>query len=354
VVPDGSVLCYASPMAGGTGVVIDTRMLEHQPGMGHPERPERLRVLIDRFASGGDLVRLSARPAREDEIARVHAPALIERVAATAQCPYAVFDPDTRASAGSWDAARLAAGALLELCDAVLDGQVDNGMAMVRPPGHHAEYDRAMGFCLFNNVAIAAAHLRARGVARIAIVDWDLHHGNGTQHLFARDPTVLYISTHQYPFYPGTGAVEEVGEGPGAGYTFNLPFPPGFGDAEFGRAFDELVVPLLRQFRPEFVLVSAGFDCDARDPLGLLQVTPAGFARMARACLHAAQDTAGGRLAAVLEGGYDLTAITEGVEAVLEVFRGRESLPPLQTGDARSLDRLATRVRVVHSPYWHL
>lgn len=341
-------------MAGGTGLVVDARMLAHHPGSGHPERPDRLRVLLDRFADAREFVRLPARPAAEEELARVHAPALVELVASTAGRPYAVFDPDTRASAGSWAAARLAAGALLELCDAVLDGQVENGMAIVRPPGHHAEYDRPMGFCLFNNVAVAAAHLRARGVERVAVIDWDLHHGNGTQHLFARDPSVLYVSTHQFPFYPGTGAVEEVGEGPGAGYTVNLPFPPGFGDAEFARAFEELLTPLLRQFRPEFVLISAGFDCDARDPLGLLEVTPGGFARMAEVCRRAAEESGRGRIAAVLEGGYDLQALVEGVEVVLDVFRGRADRPPLRTGDARSLDRLATRVRVVHAPYWQL
>ena len=347
-------LCYAPHMAGGTGLVVDARMLQHHPGVGHPERPDRLRVLLDRFDHAPGLVRLGARPATEDEIARVHAPALVELVASTAGRPHAVFDPDTRASAGSWDAARLAAGGLIELCDAVLDGQVHNGMAMVRPPGHHAEYDRAMGFCLFNNVAIAAAHLRVRGIARVAIIDWDLHHGNGTQHLFAHDPSVLYVSTHQFPFYPGTGAAEEVGEGRGAGYTLNLPFPAGFGDAEFARAFDELVRPVLRQFRPEFVLVSAGFDCDLRDPLGALETTPGGIAAMAAACLRSAEETAGGRIAAVLEGGYDLAAIVDGVDTVLDVFRGRGDLPPLVTGNPRRLDRLATRVRVVQSPFWHV
>ncbi|HLK11211.1 MAG TPA: histone deacetylase [Candidatus Binatia bacterium] len=339
-------------MAGGTGIVLDRRMLAHDPGHGHPERADRLRVLLDRFEGARGLVRLGARPASEEELARVHAPALVERVAATAGRPAVRFDPDTATSAGSWEAARLAAGALLELCDAVVDGQVDSGFALVRPPGHHAERAHAMGFCLFNNVAVAAAHLRRRGVGRVAIVDWDLHHGNGTQHLFEEDPDVLYVSTHQYPYYPGTGAAEEVGRGAGAGRTLNLPFPAGFGDAEFARAFAEVIVPVCRQFAPEFVLVSAGFDCDARDPLGGLTVTPAGVAAMAQALVGLAGETAGGRIAAVLEGGYDLGAIVDGVDAVLAAMRGETRAAALATGDARRADRVIDRVRAAQAPYW--
>jgi acetoin utilization deacetylase AcuC-like enzyme len=339
-------------MAGGTGVVLDERMLAHDPGRGHPERPDRLRVLHHHLADAPGLVRIGARPATEHELGLVHTAALVERVAATAGRPCVVFDPDTRTSPGSWDAARLAAGGLLDLCEAVLAGEVDNGLALVRPPGHHAERERAMGFCLFNNVAIAAAHLRRRGVRRVAIVDWDLHHGNGTQHVFERDPDVLYVSTHQYPYYPGTGAADEVGEGPGAGRTLNLPFPAGFGDHEFSRAFAEVVVPVCRQFAPEFVLVSAGFDCDLRDPLGGLAVTPAGVAAMARACVELAEECAKGRVVGVLEGGYDLEAIVDGVDVLLAVLRGARHAPPARTGDARRLEPLLGCVRAAHAPYW--
>jgi acetoin utilization deacetylase AcuC-like enzyme len=263
-----------------------------------------------------------------------------------------VFDADTAASAGSYEAARLAAGGLVDLCVAVRAGQVENGFAFVRPPGHHAEHARAMGFCLFNNVAVAAAALRATGIARVCIVDWDLHHGNGTQHLFEDDPAVLYVSTHQYPYYPGTGAATEVGVGAGAGRTLNLPFPAGFGDAEFARAFDEIVLPIARRFAPEFVLVSAGFDCDGRDPLGGLAVTPAGIAMMARACRRLADETAAGRIVAVLEGGYDLDAIGDGVATVLDVLRDRRGVAPLVTGDARRADGVIARVRAAQVPYW--
>jgi acetoin utilization deacetylase AcuC-like enzyme len=341
-------------MAGGTGVVLDDRMLEHDPGRGHPERPDRLRVLHDRFRDARGLVRIGARAATPDELARVHDVHHVELVEATAGRPRVVFDADTSASARSWEAACLAAGGLVDLCEAVRAGEVENGFAFVRPPGHHAERDRAMGFCLFNNVAVAAAALRARGVERVAIVDWDLHHGNGTQHLFEEDAHVLYVSTHQYPYYPGTGAAEEVGRGAGAGRTLNLPFPAGFGDAEFARAFDEIVLPVCRQFAPEFVLVSAGFDCDGRDPLGGLEVSPAGMAMMARACRRLADETARGRLVAVLEGGYNLDAIGDGVATVLAVWRGATDAPPLVTGDARHADRVVARVRAAQAPYWRL
>ena len=350
----GRTSAIVARMAGGTAVVLDARMLAHDPGRGHPERPDRLGVLLDHLGDAPGLVHLGARLAEEDEIALVHAAAHVEHAASTAGRPRVQLDPDTATSPGSYEAARLAAGSLLNVCEAVLAGEVTNGFALVRPPGHHAERDRAMGFCLFDNVAIAAAWLRARGVGRIAIIDWDLHHGNGTQHLFERDPDVLYVSTHQYPYYPGTGAATEVGLGPGAGRTVNLPFPAGFGDAEYAHAFREMVMPVVRQFAPDFVLLSAGFDCDARDPLGGMSVTPAGFAILAQAVRSVADEAAGGRLVAVLEGGYDLAAIVEGVDAVLATLRGddRPHLPA--TGRARHADPVVAQVRAAHAAYWKL
>jgi len=339
-------------MAGGTGIVLDPRMLAHDPGAGHPERPERLAVLLDRLQGASGLTPLGIRPADEDELTLVHSVGYVERAAATAGRPRVIFDADTSTSPGSYAAARLAAGGLLTACEAVLAGEVRNGMALVRPPGHHAERGRAMGFCLFNNVAIAAAWLRRRGVHRLAIIDWDLHHGNGTQHLFESDPDVLYVSTHQFPFYPGTGHVNEVGSGAGVGRTLNLPFPAGFGDAEYALAFLQVVLPVCRQFAPEFVLVSAGFDCDARDPLGGMEVTPAGFTRMAQVCVEIAEECAQGRIVAVLEGGYDLDAIGEGVDAVLGVLRGTSEAPVANTGSAVRVETILNRVREAHAPYW--
>src|SRR5437867_2687824 len=341
-------------MTGGTAVVSDARMLAHDPGRGHPERADRLRVLLDHLEDAPGLVRLRPRLATEDELALVHTRAHVERVASTAGRPRVVFDADTIASADSYEAARLAAGSLLVCCEAILAGEVRSALALVRPPGHHAEREQAMGFCFFNNVAVAAAFLRTRGIGRVAIIDWDLHHGNGTQHLFEADPDLLYVSTHQYPYYPGTGAADEVGRGAGAGRTLNLPFPAGFGDAEYVRAFDDIVAPVVRQFAPGFVLVSAGFDCDHRDPLGGMEVTPAGFATMARACVGLAAECAGGRIAAVLEGGYDLAAIVEGVDATLAAMRGAEHAPPPVTGDARRAERVLARVRAAQAPFWRL
>jgi acetoin utilization deacetylase AcuC-like enzyme len=342
-------------MAGGTAYVTDPRMLAHDPGAGHPERADRLRVVQERVVAEPGLVRLTARPATDEELGRVHDRELIALVDASSGRPRVRFDADTSTSAASSEAARLAAGSLVELCDAVLAGHVANGLALVRPPGHHAERDRAMGFCLYNNVAVAARALRARGVGRVAIVDWDLHHGNGTQHSFEDDPSVLYVSTHQYPYYPGTGAADEVGRGAGAGRTLNVPCPAGFGDAEFARVFDEAILPVLRQFAPQFVLVSAGFDCDGRDPLGGLRLTPAGIARMARALVDLAHEQAQGRIVAVLEGGYDLGALVDGVGVLLDALEGGTApLPAAHTGDARRADAVLARVRAAHAPFWEL
>jgi len=350
---------YASAIvvAMRTAVVADARMLAHDPGRGHPERPDRLGALLAHLGETVEtrgLARLGAREASEEEIALVHPAAHIEHVAATAGRARVVFDPDTATSPGSYEAARVAVGSVLTACEAVLAGETRNAFALVRPPGHHAERDRAMGFCFFNNVAIAAAWLRAHGVGRVAVVDWDLHHGNGTQHCFESDPAVLYVSTHQYPYDPGTGAAEEVGSGAGAGRTVNLPFPAGFGDAEYARAFDELIAPIVRQFAPDFLLVSAGFDCDHRDPLGGMEVTRAGFAAMAHRCVELAEECAGGRLAAVLEGGYDLNAIVEGVDATFAAMRGEDRVERAVTGDPRRADRVLARVRAAQGPYWRL
>lgn len=340
------------PMA-RTGVVIDPRYMDHETGAGHPERPERIAVLLPLAdAAPSDITRVPARPASGDELALVHDPAYVEEVAATQHKPGFAFDADTPTCPESYAVASLAAGGFLALLDAVISGQVPNGFACVRPPGHHAERHRAMGFCLFNNVAVGAEYLRRRhGLERILIVDWDLHHGNGTQHLFEDDPGVLYVSTHQYPYYPGTGAIDEVGRGEGEGYTLNLAFPAGFGDVEYHQAFQQIIEPIARQYDPQFVLISAGFDAHARDPLGGMQVTEGGFRSMARTLLEIARDHSQGRCAAILEGGYDLMAIRDSTHAVLRELQGSTEPLPAPPAPSRA-GALIQRIKKVQSRYW--
>ena len=307
-----------------TGLVADVRYLDHDPGAGHVESTERLRVLLDLVDGplGEGLLRLEPREATDEEVALVHTPEHLARVAASEGRAHVSFDPDTSSCAGTHRAARLAAGGFLALLDAVVAGEARNGIALVRPPGHHAEASHAMGFCFFNNVAIGARHLRERhGVERVMILDWDVHHGNGTQHTFEADPDVLFVSLHQYPFYPGTGSAQETGRGAGAGRTVNVPMSAGAGDAEYAAAFRDVVDPVAREFDPHFVLISAGFDADIRDPLAQIRLTTEAYRKMTRHALSIARDHAEGRLAAVLEGGYDLSALREDVAATIEELR---------------------------------
>ena len=311
-----------------------------------------LRALLGDYRRAG-LVPVAPRSATDDEIGLNHEPAHIAQVAATAGRPFFAFDADTPVCARSAETARLAAGGVLSLLDAIVAGEAENGFAFVRPPGHHAEADRAMGFCLFNNVAIGARYLRTRhGVGRILIVDWDVHHGNGTQHSFWDDPDVLYVSTHQFPFYPGTGAAREVGTAAAAGRTVNVPLPAGCGDDEYVAAFTELIAPIARQFAPAFVLISAGFDAHRRDPLAGMEVTENGFRAMARVLLGVAEEQAEGRIAAILEGGYDMTALRAAVPAVLDELAGTTLATPL----ARPMARAAVLepARAAQRPYWEL
>jgi acetoin utilization deacetylase AcuC-like enzyme len=336
-----------------TAIVVDPRYRDHDPGAGHPERPERLLSVesVIHDWQGPPLERVDARVAAEDEIRAAHTDDLYARIRDTQRVARARIDADTSTCALSFETALLAAGGLLELTDAVATRAFKNGFAFVRPPGHHATAAQAMGFCLFNNVAVAARHLqRKHGFERIAIIDWDLHHGNGTEAIFYDDPSVLYVSLHQYPFYPGTGAVTDIGRGPGLGFNINVPFSAGVGDEGYVLAFEEILAPVLRQFAPQFVLVSAGFDCHWRDPLGSMQVTEKGFVGMTRSLLQVADDVADGRLVAVLEGGYDLDAIRGSSAAVLdELTHGaRGHAPPKQSTQA--FDRL----REVLAPYWRL
>ncbi|MEC4672971.1 MAG: histone deacetylase, partial [Nitrospirota bacterium] len=257
---------------GRVGLVSHPAYLEHDMGRQHPESPERLRAILARLESSGTMAKLThiePRKASVESISRVHDPAYVQRMEKSAPSSgYASLDPDTSMSPGSLNAAYLAAGGALAAVDAVMDRQVDSVFCAVRPPGHHAEANGAMGFCLFNNVAIAARYIQERHkLKRVLIVDWDVHHGNGTQHSFEDDPSVLFFSTHQYPHYPGTGAEDERGKGKGEGATINIPLSGGQGDEAYQDIFQRILVPAAEAFRPEFVLISAGFDAHRDDPL---------------------------------------------------------------------------------------
>lgn len=314
-----------------TAVYRNDLFLEHQPGFNHVESPDRLRVIydeLDRMETWPGLVYPQFETASPEVIGLNHSPRLIKRVAETAGRRSDFLDADTWTSPKSYEAACLAVGAVIDGIQRIAAGEVDNAFCLVRPPGHHAEGDRAMGFCLFNNIAVGAKWALTRlDLERIVILDWDLHHGNGTQRSFYDTDEVLYCSTHQYPYYPGTGALLETGEGRGEGFTLNVPLPGGQDDHDFIRIFRELFVPVIRRYRPQLILVSCGFDIYQGDPLGTMRVTPAGFAHMTRIILNLAQELCDRRLLITLEGGYNLTGMRDGAIAVLAELCGKKPHP---------------------------
>jgi acetoin utilization deacetylase AcuC-like enzyme len=293
--------------------------LNHEISAGHPESPDRLRAIIARLQTTGlleRLTRIEPTPAPEKWISEVHSPTYLRHLKSKAPTTGRVpLDPDTAMSPGTLSAAFLAVGATFVAADAIMAGQIHNAFCAVRPPGHHAEHDRAMGFCFFNNVAIVTRYLQRRhGIGRVLIVDWDVHHGNGTQHSFYQDPTVLFFSTHQFPHYPGTGRASERGEGAAEGLTINVPMVQGQGDAEYREMFERILVPAADQFKPEFVVISAGFDAHRNDPLASMDLTEEGYATLTRIVTDIAQRHSRGRVLSSLEGGYNLEALGASVE----------------------------------------
>jgi acetoin utilization deacetylase AcuC-like enzyme len=303
------------------GFLIDPRFQDHDPGALHPEAPSRIAHIqreIDELGIAQRWRRIDPRPARSEQLELVHTKAHVERVRHAVSRAPCWLDPDTPVSRASYDVALLAAGGVLACTDAVCQGEIDRAFAFVRPPGHHAGPDRAMGFCLFNNVALAAAWLkRFHRLERVAVADIDVHHGNGTQECFYDDPGVLFISTHQYPFYPGTGSFGETGVQAGRGYTLNFPLPAGTGDDILVPLYARIVVPVLEQYRPQFILVSAGFDALREDPLGGLTVSSEGYGSVASSLLRAADSCCEGRICFVLEGGYSPAGLRECARAFL-------------------------------------
>ena len=311
-----------------TAFCHDPASLDHLTGPGHPERPERVTAILERLAGTGLMAELEvveAAPASVADLERVHTPELCARIESSAAEGFGILDAqDTTISRGSWRAARGAAGAALAAVDRVQSGTARNAFALCRPPGHHAERTRAMGFCLANNVAIAAEHLRqTHGLERVAILDWDVHHGNGTQHLFEEDGGVFYASLHQWPHYPGTGAATERGRGAGDGTTLNCPLEAGTGDREWLAALEGAVLPAFEEFAPELVLVSAGFDAHVRDPLSGTRVTTPTYAIFTERVCELAERVSGGKVVALLEGGYDLEALADSVAAHVGVLASR-------------------------------
>ena len=346
-----------------TGIVKDPIYLEHKTGSYHPESPERLETVYEMLEGSdmaGSFEEIKPREATRQEIELVHEPRYFDRVAATAGREHSSLDPDTQTSEKSFEAALFAAGGLLLGIDKIMGGELDNVFALVRPPGHHAEYNRGMGFCLFNNIAIGALHaIENHSIERVLICDWDLHHGNGTQHSFYNDNRVLYFSTHQYPYYPGTGSFGEIGKDEGKGYTVNVPLNVGNGDAEYYKIFKKVLEPVADQYKPQLVLVSAGFDIYFKDPLGGMEVTPQGFAALASVLLAIAEKHSKGRLLITLEGGYHLGGLKDGVKGVLKQLMGEDKTDPDLVGAklediGHRADPIIDMVASTHRDYWKL
>ena len=344
------------------GFLYDPAVLDHQPPEGHPERPARVRDTFALLESEGmldRLTRLPVTPATRAQIERVHTPTYLDRVERIVSEGGGYLDAgDTVASTGSWKAATAAAGAAIGAVDAVMTGGMEASFALARPPGHHAPPDRAMGFCILNHAAVAAAHAVAQyGLSRVLLVDFDVHHGNGTQDCFYASPQVLYFSTHQSPAYPFTGAVEETGEGTGLGYTVNVPLPPDVGEAGFLQAFDTVLRPLAARYRPEMVIVSAGYDAhwrNSRYVQGIRErLTVRGLCALSKHLQEITDAYCPGKLVGILEGGYDLEALGWGVLGTLCVWLGDTEVedplgPPPTAAREPDITPLLEQVRRVH------
>jgi acetoin utilization deacetylase AcuC-like enzyme len=342
-----------------TGIVKDDKYLKHCPGEDNPECPQRLQVLyamLDEADMAGRFKAVSPRSATRDELHRVHSPDYVKLLEATEAAPSTSLDSDTETCALSHEAALLAAGGLCRAVDLVCSGELDNAFALIRPPGHHAERSCAKGFCLYNNVAIASKFAQTQlGLERVLIVDWDLHHGNGTQHCFEQDPSVLYFSVHQRRSFPGTGKFREKGKNEGEGFTVNLPLPAGCGDGDYLFLFEKILKPMAVEFSPELVLVSAGFDIHVADPLGSMAVTAQGFAGLTRSVMEMADTSCQGKLVMTLEGGYNLGALRDSVKAVLLELANltmTDTSKLLANADRKKVDRVLRKAWRIHGRHW--
>ena len=339
------------------GLLYDPIYLKHDTGE-HVENAGRLEAIISHLEETGlkkQLTPLKPRPASVEELALVHNKQHISHLHGVSRKGGGWLDADTVMSADSYEVALYAAGGAIVATEAVMEGEVNSAFALVRPPGHHATPRRAMGFCLFNNIAVAAAHALAKyKLERTLIIDFDAHHGNGTQEIFYDRPEVMYISTHEYPFYPGTGGVEETGRGLAKGNTINIPLPAGCGDNEYRLAFEQIITPAARRFKPQLILVSAGYDGHWADGIALMQLSVSGFGEMAMVIRGLADELCGGRLVFILEGGYHLGALAASVRATFDVLLGNtgadDPLGPSPRGaTAPKIDHLLTAIREIHA-----
>jgi acetoin utilization deacetylase AcuC-like enzyme len=339
------------------GIVLDTGFTRHLTPKGHPERPERIAALLEALEKWDrldELVQIPASTAQEEWIRAVHSPEHLSRIKTTSGKDFSQLDADTSTSADSYPVALLAAGSVVGLVNELTREKIDSGFALIRPPGHHAESNRAMGFCLFNNAAVAAEWAIRKGLAeRVAIVDFDVHHGNGTQEIFYSRSDVLYLSTHQYPFYPGTGHFSETGAGPGQGFTANFPLSAGTGDPFYCSLFRDLLLPIVRQFNPQLILVSAGYDAHRDDPLADMNLSTEGFGELVNLLNEVAREVCGGRVVYLLEGGYNLSALCDAVRLTIDTsLKPRKfDIPMGRTDDYESYREV---LRSKFSPYWEL
>jgi acetoin utilization deacetylase AcuC-like enzyme len=345
--------------ANRTGIVLDQRYADHCTGPGHPECPDRVETLYAMLREPdmqGYFQEITPRKAGKKELLAVHSAKYIQCLEDTEGKDCTYLDQDTQTSPFSHEAALLAAGGICRAIDLVQAGQLDNAFALVRPPGHHAERSKAGGFCLYNNVAVGVRYAQNHlGLQRVLVIDWDLHHGNGTQHCFEDDPSVLFFSIHQYPSYPGGGKFRDTGKGSGKGRTVNIPLLAGSGDGEYVTLFEKILRPIALEFDPELILVSAGFDIHYNEPLGGMRVTPQGFAALTRSVLTTAQDCCGGKVVMTLEGGYNLEGLQDSVRAVLRELAGLQVTDTsniMAGADPRMLVVLLWRIRRIQSRYW--
>lgn len=340
-----------------TGIVKDWRYMEHDMGAFHVENPKRIEAIYRMVEKDISFpyTEIEPRPAKEKEIRMVHASSYVNAIKETSGKGRMQLDPDTATSARSYEVALLAAGGLLKAIDLVMDGKIQNGFAIVRPPGHHAEASRAMGFCLFNNIAVGAEYLvQNHGIKRILVIDWDLHHGNGTQHSFYSRSDILYFSTHQFPHYPGTGSWDEIGQDKGKGFTVNVPLSGGKTDEDYLYIFRKILSPIASDFKPEFILVSAGFDIYKADPLGGMLISADGFGAFTSELMSIAHKFSKDRILFTLEGGYDLQGLSEGVKQVLLYLGGEGKKPQIGEDISPITERELAPVFDIQKQFWKL